>query len=93
MDFPIVTSILRKFHIRLSLWQTQTNMVEKRTKLTKSGVLYVPLDIRTSFGRNMKILASAKAALFYPENADYEDVLKSLAVIRADLLCRISSEN
>lgn len=57
--------------------------------MTESGVLYVPKDIRDSFGRRMKILAIAKAALFFPETVDYKDVLKSLNLIREELIMKI----
>jgi len=65
-------------------------MVELQTKLTKTGVLYVPKEIRECFSREMKIITNATAALFFPANADYEDVLGSLEVIKADIEHRIS---
>ena len=65
-------------------------MVELETKITESGVLYVPKEIRECFSREMKIITNATAALFFPANADYEDVLGSLEVIKADIEHRIS---
>ena len=65
-------------------------MVELQTRVTKSGVLYVPKEVRECFSREMKIITNATAALFFPANADYEDVLGSLEVIKADIEHRIS---
>jgi len=64
-------------------------MVELQTKITKSGVLYIPKEIRDAFTRNLKIIPNATAALFFPANANYEDVLKSLKIIEADLRHRL----
>jgi hypothetical protein len=67
-------------------------MVELETKITESGVLYVPKEIRQCFSRLMKIIPNASAAVFFPANASYEDVLASLKVIEADLEHRIRME-
>jgi hypothetical protein len=64
-------------------------MVELRTKVTGKGILYVPKEIREAFGRNMRIIPNSTAALFFPDGADYEDVLRSLEIIEADLKHRI----
>ena len=48
-------------------------MVELETKITESGVLYVPKEIRQCFGRKMKIIPNATAAVFFPADANYED--------------------
>ncbi len=64
-------------------------MVELETKITESGVLYVPKEIRQCFGRKMKIIPNATAALFFPADANYEDVKASLEIIMADLEHRI----
>ena len=64
-------------------------MVEHATKLTTSGVLYVPKPIREAFGRHMKIIPNATAALFFPADAEYEDVLSSLEIITADVKHRL----
>jgi bifunctional DNA-binding transcriptional regulator/antitoxin component of YhaV-PrlF toxin-antitoxin module len=64
-------------------------LVELITKITKGGVLYIPKEIREAFGRNMKIIPDASAALFFPKDADYEDVLGSLQVITMDVQHRI----
>ena len=64
-------------------------MVELTTKLTESGVLYIPKTIREAFSRNMKIIPNAVAALFFPADAEYEDVLSSLEIITADIKHRL----
>jgi len=67
-------------------------MVELKTKITKTGVLYIPKEIREAFTRNLKIIPNAIAALFFPADADYQDVLKSLEIIAADLRHRIEMQ-
>ncbi len=64
-------------------------MVELETKVTESGILYVPKEIRECFSRRMKIIPSVSAAVFFPADARYEDVLSSLKIIEADLEQRI----
>jgi len=67
-------------------------MVLLRTKITTTGVLYIPKEIREAFTRELKIIPNARAALFFPADAAYEDVLKSLEIIEADLKHRIELE-
>jgi hypothetical protein len=67
-------------------------MVELRTKITASGVLYIPKTVREAFSRNLKIIPNARAALFFPADASYSDVLKSLEIIAADLRHRIEMQ-
>lgn len=67
-------------------------MVELRTKMTESGVLYIPKRIRDAFGRHMKIITDAVAVVMFPEDIEYEDVLISLEIMKADLKHRISLE-
>jgi len=64
-------------------------MVELETKITESGVLYVPKEIRQCFGRKMKIIPNATAAVFFPADASLEDVKASLKIIMADIEHRI----
>ena len=64
-------------------------MVELTTKISDSGVLYIPKEIREAFSRNMKIIPNAKAAVFFPADALYEDVLASLEIITMDVKHRI----
>jgi len=67
-------------------------MVLLKTKITTTGVLYIPKEIREAFTRELKIIPNARAALFFPADAAYEDVLKSLEIIEADLKHRIELE-
>jgi bifunctional DNA-binding transcriptional regulator/antitoxin component of YhaV-PrlF toxin-antitoxin module len=60
-------------------------MVELKTKVSKGGVLYVPNEIREAFGREMKVIVNCVAALFFPANADYKDVLESLRLIELEI--------
>ena len=60
-------------------------MVELKAKVTKGGLLYIPKEIRDAFGRKMRVVANACAAVVFPDFATYEDVLASLKVISADL--------
>ena len=64
-------------------------MVELETKISSGGIVYIPKEIREAFGKKIKIIPNASAALFFPEGVDYEDVLRSLEIIRADLKHRI----
>lgn len=64
-------------------------MVEIKTKITNSGVLYIPKEIRECFSRSIRIIPNATAALFFPSDADYEDVLASLDIIRQDIQHRL----
>lgn len=65
-------------------------MVKLTTKITKSGVLYVPKEIREAFGRHMNILTNATACVMFSEGTAYEDVLTSLEIMKADIEHRIS---
>lgn len=67
-------------------------MVEIQTKITESGVLYIPKEIRQCFGRTMKIIPNATAALFFPSNIGYSDVLASLDIIRRDIEHRLKMQ-
>jgi len=65
-------------------------MVELRTKITTSGVLYIPKELREIFPRELKIIPNAVAAVFFPANISYENVLKSLEIITAEIKHRIA---
>lgn len=52
-------------------------MVELQSKITESGVLYIPKEIRECFGRNMKIIPNASAVIFFSADTSYENVLAS----------------
>ena len=65
-------------------------MTMLNTKITESGVLYIPKEVRESFGRNMKIITNTSSAVMFSDKTDYEDVLISLEIIQSDLRHRIS---
>jgi hypothetical protein len=67
-------------------------MVELESKVTESGVLYVPKEIREAFGRRMRIIPDACAAVFFAAGTPYEDVADSLKVILADIEYRAKRE-
>jgi bifunctional DNA-binding transcriptional regulator/antitoxin component of YhaV-PrlF toxin-antitoxin module len=64
-------------------------MVELKTNMTESGMVYIPKEIRDSFGRVLKIIPNARAAVIFPEGTDYYDVLHSLEIITSDIRHRI----
>jgi len=64
-------------------------MVELRTKMTGSGTIYIPKEVRDSFGAALRIIPDARAAVVFPEDAHYEDVLDSLDIIASDIRHRI----
>lgn len=77
-------------HIRLVLEILRSEtMVELKTKITTTGVLYIPKEIRDVFARELKIIPNATAAVFFPANVSYENVLKSMEIIAADIKHRI----
>lgn len=65
-------------------------MVVLKTKITESGVLYIPKPIRESFGCDMTIVTNAIAVAMFPDGTEYQDVLRSLEIIREDLKHRVS---
>jgi bifunctional DNA-binding transcriptional regulator/antitoxin component of YhaV-PrlF toxin-antitoxin module len=60
-------------------------MVELRTKITETGVLYVPKELREAFSREMRIISNATAAVFFSADTKYADVLESLKIIMLDI--------
>jgi len=67
-------------------------MVLLKTKITNTGVLYIPKEVREAFPRELKIIPNARAALFFPADALLEDVLTSLQIIEAELKHRIQMQ-
>jgi bifunctional DNA-binding transcriptional regulator/antitoxin component of YhaV-PrlF toxin-antitoxin module len=65
-------------------------MVEMNTKITDAGVFYVPKELRDQFGLRIKIIPNASAAVFFSRTTRYEDVLKSLDIIKQDIEHRIN---
>lgn len=64
-------------------------MVELKTKMTKSGVLYVPKEIREAFGRELVWIPDSCAVVMFRRGEEYRHVLSSLEIIAADLKHRI----
>lgn len=69
-----------------------SSMVELKTKMTKSGVLYIPKEIREAFGRELVILPNSCAVLMFRRGLKYKHALSSLKIIAADLKHRIVME-
>jgi len=67
-------------------------MVLLKTKITKTGVLYIPKEVREAFPRDIRIIPNARAALFFPADALFEDVLTSLHIIEAELKHRLQMQ-
>ena len=67
-------------------------MVLLKTKITRTGVLYIPKEVREAFPRELKIIPNARAALFFPADALLQDVLTSLQIIEAELKHRIQMQ-
>lgn len=67
-------------------------MVELKTKITSTGVLYIPKELREAFSRDMKIISNATAAVFFPAHTKYEDVLKSIEIIKLDIEHRLEMQ-
>ena len=62
-------------------------MVEFKIKVnSEQRLAYIPKRIVEALGYRLKATSSAAAVLFYPESADLEDVVRSLDLIRAELL-------
>ncbi len=64
-------------------------MVELKSKMTESGVLYIPIAIREAFGRLVRIIPDARAAVLFPDETQYEEVLESLRLIASEIEHRI----
>jgi len=65
-------------------------VVQLKTNMTRSGMVYIPKEIRDSFGRVLSIIPNARAAVIFPEGTDYDDVLRSLRIIMTDIKHRIN---
>lgn len=64
--------------------------MELDTRLSKVGNLYVPKKVRNAFGKDIKIIPNASAAVLFSKQTRYEDVLASLEIISADIRHRIT---
>lgn len=58
--------------------------------MSGTGIFYVPKEIREAFGRNMRLIPNASAAVLFSEDTGYEDVLASLEIIAADIEHRLN---
>jgi hypothetical protein len=52
------------------------------------NIVWIPQEIVNAFGRKLTITPNSIAAVLYPDNADLEDVAKSLGIIKQDLELR-----
>ena len=64
-------------------------MVKFKIKSNPVGQYYFPKEIREEFGEVLELIANANAAVVFPEGTPLDLVLKSLEVIRMDLLNRL----
>lgn len=68
-------------------------MVEfKLTLPEKQNIVWIPKEIVDTLGRKLKIMPNSFAAVLYPENAELDMVLKSLAIIQQQLQLRTQFE-
>lgn len=63
--------------------------MELRAKITDAGVIYLPNEIRESFGKHVKLIPNSLAAILFPADADLQDVRDSVNVILQDMELRI----
>lgn len=56
-----------------------------KMRTNPSGQIYLPKEVRAELGRELVLIGNARAAVLFPEDADWETVLQSLSVIRQDL--------
>ena len=69
-------------------------MVKLKTHINSQGKFHVPKALRNEFGTTqLDILTSIKTAFVYPRNAELEDVLNSLILVKKDLEQRIELEH
>jgi bifunctional DNA-binding transcriptional regulator/antitoxin component of YhaV-PrlF toxin-antitoxin module len=64
-------------------------MVELKTKMTESGVLYVPKEVREAFGRELVIVPNSCAVVMFRKGMNLRHVLGSLEIITLDLKHRL----
>lgn len=69
-------------------------MVKLKAHINSQGKFHVPKALRNEFGTTqLDILTSIKTAFVYPRDAELEDVLNSLTLIKKDLEQRIALEH
>jgi hypothetical protein len=64
----------------------------KLTLPEKQNIVWIPKEIADTLGRKLKIMPNSFAAVLYPENADLDMMLKSLAIIQQQLQLRTQLE-
>jgi hypothetical protein len=62
--------------------------LEFKLKTGSQGHIYFPKKIRETFGDILTLLPNLNAAVIFSEDADPEDIIKSLRVIIDDLKLR-----
>ena len=69
-------------------------MVKLKAHINSQGKFHVPQALRNEFGTSqLNILTSIKTAFVYPQDAELEDVLSSLILIKRDIEQRIDLDN
>lgn len=66
--------------------------MELNAKISSAGMIYIPAGLRREFGREIKIIPNASAAIFFSKATRLEHVLKSIGIIAEDLKHRITIE-
>lgn len=69
-------------------------MAKLKTIITKieSDVMHVPEELREILGHDTKIIVGAAALIAFSATTSYEDVLRSLELIRDDIQLRQTAE-
>lgn len=62
--------------------------MEKELKITDAGILYLSEELRGTLGQKISALDAPQAVLLIPREAEKEDVLNSLRVLREDINIR-----
>ena len=69
-------------------------LVTFKVHINSQGKIHVPKALRNELGTTqLNILTSIKTAFVYPQDAELEDVLRSLLLIKKDLEQRIDLEH
>jgi len=67
-------------------------MVVMKSKISKSGMIYLPKEIRDALGPYVHIIPGVKAAIIYPANEDLSRVKRSVEIILQSLELRIEDQ-
>ena len=61
-------------------------MVEFRIRINpEQRLAYIPKEIVNAIGCNLKATPNRTAVLLYPENSTFENIIKSLDIIKQDI--------